>query len=416
LGSPVVGYVVRTFPERGQVFIANEIAALERLGLRIHIYAYHRPQAPATHEVFGRLQAPVSYLPDPVWRHPITVLLASASCAASAPRRYVSTAGYVLAHTLRNRSLHTWLRFFQATCVARGARRSGVQHFHAHFADGTTRIAMLASKLTGLPYSFTTHARDIFRSGVDRALLREKIDGASFVIGVSEYNKRDLEETVRHARNGQVRVVYNGIDLEKFSPDATIVRDGQVLFSAGRFVAKKGLSDLIEACRMLRDRGRTFRCEIAGDGPLRSELEAQVRAAALEDIVTFTGFRSQEQLVDDYRRCAVFVLPAVVAPDQNQDALPTVLLEAIGSGCAVVSTRVAGIPEIIDDGDNGRLVEPGDVAALAGAIDRLLSDPALRARFGESARAKAEARFDVTNNAAELYRSFVNAATLRRTR
>jgi glycosyltransferase involved in cell wall biosynthesis len=101
----------------------------------------------------------------------------------------------------------------------REARRSGVQHLHAHFADGATRIAMLASMLTGLPYSFTTHARDIFRSGVDNELLREKIDGAGFVIGVSEYSKRFLQEEVRHARNGRVRVVYNGVDLDKFRPD-----------------------------------------------------------------------------------------------------------------------------------------------------------------------------------------------------
>jgi glycosyltransferase involved in cell wall biosynthesis len=208
-----------------------------------------------------------------------------------------------------------------------------------------------------------------------------------------------------------VRVIYDGVDLAAFRPD-TAARDPQLVLAVGRLVAKKGFSDLIEACRLLRERGRAFRCRIVGEGPLRASLESQ--AADLSDVVEFAGASSQEDLAAEYRQASVFVLPAAIPPDGNTDALPTVLLEAMASGCAIVSTRVAGIPEIVDHEENGLLVEPADVPALTAAIERLLADPQLRARFGVAARLKAESRFDVMKNAAELYRSFTRAVTVER--
>jgi glycosyltransferase involved in cell wall biosynthesis len=267
--------------------------------------------------------------------------------------------------------------------------------------------------LTGVPYSFTTHARDIFRAGINRNLLREKIAGASFVIGVSEYNRRFIEKDVRPARSSHVRVVYNGVDLKSFRPDPTVAREPELILSAGRLVPKKGFADLLDACRLLREHGRSFRCRIIGEGPLRAELEAQ--AADLGDVVEFAGARTQEELAQEYQRAAVFVLAATVPPDGNTDALPTVLLEAMASGCPVVSTRVAGIPEIVDHEENGLLVEPGAAPALSAAIERLLADPQLRARFGANARLKAEERFDANKNAADLYRLFADAARVERT-
>lgn len=408
MGSPVIGYVVRMFPDPAQVFVGNEVLGLERLGCSLTIFAYRRPGQPAVHALFDRVRSPITYVSEPPWRQPFDLFAANVGCIMHNPGHYFRTLRYVFAHTVRNRSLHTWLRFFQATHVARGARRAGVRHFHAHFADGPTRIAMLASMLTGVPYSFTTHARDIFRAGIDRELLREKLEGASFVIGVSEYNKRFLDDEVRHLRKGHVRVVYNGVDLDRFRPDPAVQREPDLIFAAGRLVPKKGFADLIEACRLLVGRGRSFHCRIIGDGPLRAELESQ--AAGLDGVIEFVGAHSQEELAAEYQRAAIFVLPAVVPPDGNTDALPTVLLEAMASGCPVISTHVAGIPEIVDDNVNGLLVGPGNVPALAAAMERLLDAPQLRTQFGVDARRKAEERFDVTKNAAMLYRLFADTA------
>lgn len=394
------------FPDPSQVFIANEIRELERLGCSIRIFSYRRPKGPAMHRVFSEIHSPVTYIPEPPWQRPIGLASASAEGILHNPGHYGRTLAYVVAQTLRNRSLHTWLRFFQATIVAHHARRAGVAHLHAHFADGTTRIAMLASSLTGMRYSFTTHARDVFRSGVNRELLRQKITRAAFVIGVCEYNKRFLDEQVRHNVNGRVRVVYNGVDLKRFHPDAAVDREPDLVLAVGRLVPKKGFGDLIAACRLLADSGRLVRCRIVGDGPLRSELERAATGLNIE----FTGPLSQEDLTAEYRRASVVVLPAAVPADGNSDALPTVLLEAQASGCPVVSTRVAGIPEIVDHEQNGLLVDPGDIEGLASAIDRLVSNKQVRTRLGENARRKAEERFDVAKNAAALYREFASAA------
>ena len=408
--SPVIGYVLGTFPDQDHVFIANEILALERSGASLRIFTYRTPRRPALHGVFQQIASPISRLPDPLWRHPFSLALANVSCAIADTRRYFTTLRYVIGQTIRNRSLHTWIRLLQAACLVRAARRAGVQHLHAHFATGPARTAMLASMLSGLPYSFTAHAFDIFSKSVDKRLLREKIRSASFVIGVSEYNKRYLEEDVRHLRNGHVRVVYNGVDLDAFHPDPSFTREPDLLLSVGRLVEKKGLADLVAACQLLRERNQTFRCEIVGEGPLRSDLQHQAQQAGLETLVTLPGPRTQEQLAIDYRAATLFVLPSIIQSNRNRDALPTVLLEAMASGCPVISTRVGGIPEIIDHEQNGLLIEPGDVPSLATAIERLLRDPELRARLGTNARRKAEARFDVRKNTVALYRLFAAAA------
>jgi glycosyltransferase involved in cell wall biosynthesis len=397
------------FPDPGQVYIANEILALERLGCSIRVFAYHKPEAPPRHAIFAQLRSPVVYLPSPAWGSWAEHIAAAGDCIIHNPGHVLRTVLYVIGHTLRNRSLHTWRRLAQAFCVAKGARRAGIRHLHAHFADGPARVAMLASGLTGTPYSFTTHARDIFREGVDRGLLREKITGASFVVCVSEHNKRFLEQEVG-APARKLHVVYNGVHLERFCPDASEDRQPGLILAVGRLVAKKGFEDLIEACRMLRDREVSFRCRIVGEGPLRSALER--RAEKLRDAIEFAGTVSQEELTGEYRRASVVALPAAVPPDGNTDALPTVLLEAMASGCPTVSTRLAGIPEIIDDGGNGLLVDPGDVSGLTAAIERLLSNSELRARFGANARSKAERRFDVAKNAVSLYQLFRGVATV----
>jgi glycosyltransferase involved in cell wall biosynthesis len=412
LSTPVVGYVLRMFPDPAQVYIATEIRELERLGCSLRVFAYHQPDRAPSHAVFEKIRAPVAYIPDPPWGRTSELAAANFDCIMHNPGHYLRTIVYVLAHTARNRSLHTWLRFFQATFVARGARRAGIQHLHAHFADGTARIAMLASKLTGTPYSFTAHARDIFRAGINRALLREKIADAAFVVTVSEYNRRFLESHVG-AGADKLRVVYNGVDLERFHPDPNVERQQDLVLAVGRLVPKKGFGDLIGACRLLREQGIQLRCRIIGEGLLRDDLEQQARD--LGGAVGLIGPRSQEEVALEYRQAAVFVLPAVIPPDGNTDALPTVLIEALASGCPMISTRVAGIPEIVEHEEDGFLVEPGDPVALASAIERVLADPQLRARFSASARRKAESQFDARATAADLYRLFADADRVERT-
>lgn len=400
-----VGYVVRMFPQASETFIANEILELERRGLAVRIFSYRRPRAPVRHAYMRLIRAPVTYLPDPLQRDLPGTLSVHREVRRREPARYRATALYVLRHTIRERNPDTWRRFLQAGCLAGLLLDSDVGHLHAHFSHGATRVAMLASMMTGIPYSFTAHARDIYSDDVDFRLLREKTDLARFAVTVSRHNERYLSQRLG-PRDGRIRVLYNGVDLEKFAPDPTVPREPGLVVGVGRLVEKKGFRHLIDACALLRDRGRSVRCEIVGGGELRDQLAGHIRTLGLEDVVTLAGSRSQEEIVAYYRRAEVVVMPAVVGSDGNRDALPTVLLEAFGCATPVVASRLTGLPEIVDDGQNGILVDPGSAAQLSDAIELLLERADLRARYGAAARAKAERCFDLHHNVGDLHRWF----------
>jgi glycosyltransferase involved in cell wall biosynthesis len=262
---------------------------------------------------------------------------------------------------------------------------------------------MLASVLTGIPYSFTAHARDIYSDDVDFELLREKLERARFAVTVSNYNREYLAAHVGEEAAARLHVVYNGVDLDKFAPDPAVRREEGLILGVGRLVQKKGFAVLVEACRLMRDRGRRFRCEIVGGGELRAPLDAQVRAARLDGVVTLVGERSQEDLPALYRRASVLAMPAVIAADGNRDALPTVLLEAAACGLPAIASRLTGIAEIVHHGHTGLLVESGDAEGLSGALELLLDDPGRRLSMGTAARARMEERFDLKVNVQRLY-------------
>lgn len=398
-----IAYVLRMFPQLSETFIANEILELERLGMPIRIYSYRRPNAIVAHECLRRIRAPITYLPDPLWRHPLELRAAHSAVRAREPERYRIVRRSALAYSLRRRNLDTWKRFLQAGWLADALYGSDVTHLHAHFAHEATRVAMMTSGLTGIPFSFTAHARDVFSKDVDAALLRDKVEAAEFAVTVSRYNRAWIAARIGAVPAERVRVLYNGVDLSKFAPDASQAREDGLILAVGRLVEKKGFPYLIEACRILRTRGVPFRCEIIGEGELRPRLEREIRRRGISDVVCLTGPRSQDELPVHYRRAAVVAMPAIVARDGNRDALPTVLLEALACGTPVVASRLTGIPEIVDDDEKASLVDSGDAKALAAALERLLLDAPLRERLGAAGRKKAEECFDLKRNVAELY-------------
>ena len=409
---PSVAYVLRMFPQTSETFIANEILELERLGVDVRVYSYRRPRSPVRHENVRQIRAPVTYVPDPLYRHPLALFRALRAIRKREPERYRRTVRYVLRHTLRERNPDTWRRFLQAAYLAALLDGSGVEHLHAHFAHGSTRVAMLVSMLTSIPFSFTAHARDIFSRDVDWRLMREKVEQARIAVTVSRFNREHMQRNLGGAADGRIRTIYNGVDLRKFSPDASVEREPDLILGVGRLVEKKGFATLVAACRILRDEGRTFRCEIVGEGELRARLEHEIRDAGLEDAVRLVGGRTQEELPAYYRRAAVVAMPAVPASDGNRDALPTVLLEALACGAPVVASELTGIPEIVDDGENGFLVPPGDARELSRAIALLLESRDLRERFGRAGRRKAERVFDVERNVRKLHRLLVPDAEI----
>ena len=410
-----VGYVLKRFPRLTETFILNEILELERQGVDVEVFSLLRPPKEARHALLGSLRARVTYVPCTRMLDAWHVHLGQGGNGTEDHRilDLVEQDGPPFPELFAGRTADRVGQLcLRAMTVAALATQRGVDHLHAHFGSDPTGVALLAGRLSGLPFSFTAHARDIYHTYVGRAedlaLRRRKIAEAAFVVTVSDYNKRHLADLSYPSPAAKIHRLYNGIDLDRIRPPAA-ARDADRFVAVGRLVEKKGYADLIEACRMLRDRGIAFRCEIVGDGPLRGALEQQIADAGLTQ-VRLLGAMPQESVLDIMAKATALVLPCVVTSTGDRDGLPTVLSEALAAGLPAISTRVSGVPEVIDHEHTGLLVAPQDPPALAEAMHNLLAAPQRRLNMGAAGRAKAEREFDLRRNIATLHALFRDSA------
>lgn len=289
---------------------------------------------------------------------------------------------------------------FLVACHYARTMRTGaepVSHIHAQWINSSGTIAMYLAWLLDVPYSFTGHATDLFR---DRSALLDKIERADFIVCISEFHRGFYRQHGAKAR--QCVIAYCGIEPSWFYPPAasaavSAARPYRILAS-GRLVEKKGLSYLIDACKLLVERGESIECVIGGSGPLEAALKAQAELLGLADRVRVTGQAlMQEKIIDFMHGGDVYVLPCVWAADGDVDGLPQMLMEAMACGLPAVSTRLVGIPDLIRDEETGLLVAPNDTPALADAIQRLMHDRALSQRLADAGLRWVHERFDLRN-------------------
>ncbi|MBI3241832.1 MAG: glycosyltransferase [Chloroflexi bacterium] len=396
-----IAYLVKMYPRFSETFVVNEILELERQGLNVRIYSLHRPNDGRFHASLARVQAQVIYTPEFPLAEAEKFLPAHRALFKADRSRYLRVLSNVL--TARDDDFEARLKYFlKAGFIADHLLRHPVDAVHAHFATSATRVAGLVHDLIGTPYSFTAHAKDIYHRDVNIDSLRQKIGAARFVVTVSEFNRLYLQDLTPEGV-GDIRRLFNGIDLEMFRPNPATPREPNLILGVGRLIEKKGWEDLIRACALLAEHGSSFRCEIIGNGSLEGKLRKLIAELGLSSQVKLVGARPQDEVLAAYRRATVFALPCIVGQDGNRDGLPTVLLEAMAAGLPVISTDVTGVPEIIDDNVDGLLTPQNNPAALARALDRLLVSPALRERFSAAARRKVEREFDVRQNVAVLH-------------
>jgi glycosyltransferase involved in cell wall biosynthesis len=368
---PRVCYLLKRYPRLSQTFVLNEMLELERQGVDVVVLARDGSGEPIAHPATQLLRAPVHYLRE----------------LEPSEDRWDEAAAALL-------------------------RALGVDHIHAHFATWAAGAAMRIGSRAGLPYSFTAHATDIYRDSVDVPALVERLSRASFVVTVSEANRRHLQGLLDDAgRSGRVLRIYNGLDLERVRPYAGDRRERTVV-AVGRLIEKKGFTDLVEAARRLAARGEDLRVVIVGDGPERAALEAQIERGGLTGRVELVPALTQEDVLRLIGSATVFALPCVIGADGDRDGLPTVLLEAMALGTPVVSTTVAGVPEMIDHERSGLLVEQRDPGALADALSRLLGTPELRERLAGRALEIMRERFSIRANVAQLGAHFAESAAV----
>jgi glycosyltransferase involved in cell wall biosynthesis len=298
--------------------------------------------------------------------------------------------------------------FPKAVHAARSMQQDGIEHVHCHFANHPALAGFVIRRLTGIPFSFTAHAFDLY---VDRHMLQAKVREAAFVAAISEYNRRLIVDECGEQAKGKVAVIRCGVDGDVFRPRES--RHPANAFSVacvGTLERKKGQAVLVEACRILRRKGIDLVCNIVGDGPEREALARTIDEAGVAARVTLRGAETREQVAALLARSDVLVAPSVRLRNGKQEGIPVVLMEAMSCGVPVVASELSGIPELVEHGRTGLLVPPGDPAALARALERLHADRALRRRLGIEARRRVRREYDLAANAALLGRRF-EAAT-----
>jgi len=392
-----VGYVLKMYPRFSETFIVNEILALEDSGEEIDIFSLRLPVDGRFHESLAEVRAPVTYLPTQVKPQELWDMLRQGLCVLPSLSVHMPD---VLALPVSDAAA--------AVQLAMTVRRLGITHLHAHFGSIATDVARVASRLAGIGYSFTAHAKDIFHCEVDVEALQRKIADASAVVTVSDHNLRHLRETFGPDAANVVRI-HNGLDLDRFEYTAPADRP-PVVVGVGRLVPKKGFTHLVDAVAMLVRDGRDVRLDLVGTGEQEHALHAQVEALGLHRHVRLLGALTQPRARAVVRQAAALAAPCVVAADGNRDGLPTVLLEAMALGTPCVATPVTGIPEAVRHDDTGLLVPPEDPTALARALARLLDDAELRLRLATNARVLVEQEFDIRSTSAHLREVLVNAA------
>ena len=393
-----VAYVFERFPSFGQTFCYREVAELRRQGLHVRVFSIRTP-ADELDEAWSRdIVEDVEYLPPEATLVPEVIRLLRDDPSLSVVRKTVETWG----------RQSDFLRLYQAVYIGTRLRQEGVGRVHAHFAGMASRTAFWIQKMFGIPFSFTAHANDVFAPKEFTIGLDQLMHAAEAVITVSDYGANFLRAKFP-ADARKVRRIYNGIHLSAF-PRANFGAAVASIISVGRLIEKKGFADLISACALLKHTGRNFHCDIVGDGPLQSSLEAQIRDLAVAPEVRLVGAENQEQIAARLAAATVFALPCTTEKDGGMDNLPTVIMEAMAAGLPVVSTRLAGVPEMVQDGITGHLVAPGSQKELADTLGRLIDDRDRARAFGEAGCAFAQERFAIEKSAGALLELFHEAA------
>ncbi|SRR6266404_1367711 len=376
-----LAYCINCFPNYIEAMIYREVLALRSRGYDVVTFSIRKPLEAEVPEEARALAASTRYIlpirPSRLGAVHFRALLAN-------PARYLATLVAVVGGTherLRDR-WRSFCHFAEAVVIAPEVQRLGIEHIHAHWAVGAATCAMVVSRLIDVPFTFTAHAYDIW---LDRLLLPEKLRAAETIVTCTDYNRRHLIDAYGTPAE-KVRVVYHGLDLERFQRRTRPANATPVILSIGRLVEQKGYEDLLHVCADLVRRGQTFTCEIIGDGPLRARLERLVAELGLQTVVRLPGRLVGDGVLDCYTRADVFALFCVEARDGDRDGIPNTMIEAMAMELPVVSTRYSGVPELVVDGTTGVLAECGDRRALADALLRLLTRPELRATMGNAGR------------------------------
>jgi glycosyltransferase involved in cell wall biosynthesis len=418
LSNKQIGYLLRSYPRLSQTFILNEILALEKIGVSLQIFALTNPHEKVVQMQVDQVQAPVHYLEESIQPRRIgNSLKEHAEVASRYFAGYLRALFYVATHRAIDQGYIAstrWECFLQAVyliCVLRSQERETgkkVDHLHAHFAHDPALIAYLVHLITGLPFTFTAHARDLYQ--VPEAVLIDRIRQAKGVVTCCGANLEYLNQ-IGPSQQSKFSLIYHGVNLKDFQPDphsaASSVPENPIILSVGRLVEKKGFQDLLQALIMVKEKGQQFCCAIYGDGPLFQQLESWIKEHGMTNEVKLMGDRTQQELISIYQSATLFALTPMQTDDGDRDGIPNVLVEAMAIGLPVITTAVAGIPELVENNQNGLLYQSHDVEGISSGIIELLRNAEKRRQLGAAGSKKVREQFDVAQAAKRLKTLFI---------
>ncbi len=402
-----IAYFVNKYPAVSHSFIRREVIELERIGIDVRRYAIYceadtlkDPQDRQEHRRTRYIKS------QPPQRLIATIL----GMTLQRPRRFLRTLGEAVRHGKRSDvGIVKHIFYFLEGCVlARWCERDGVSHVHAHFGTNSAAIAMYASRLSDLGYSFTVHGPDEF-DNPRGLLLREKIRHARFVVAITSYCRSQLMRWSDHECWPKIRIVHCGLDDAFFATETPNIENAignhePYLLCIGRLSAQKGQLLLIEAIDKLRRQGQNIRLVLAGDGEMREEIEAYCRKHELTEQVTITGWIDSQTVKQLLEGCLAMVLPSFA------EGLPVVIMEAFARHKPVLTTYIAGIPELVKDHENGLLFPAGSVDAIVSAIDEIRAcTPACRERMGQAGYGAVKARHHIRTEMQKMKRNLEHA-------
>jgi glycosyltransferase involved in cell wall biosynthesis len=385
--------VLKGWPRLSETFIAQELVGLERRGLELNLFSLRHPTDKTTHALHAQLKAPVTYLPEYLHDEPMRV--ARAFKAARGLPGWNRARTVWLKDLARDRTRNRVRRFGQGMVLA-AELPPDTDWIYAHFLHTPSSVARYAALMTGLPWSFSAHAKDIWT--IPEWEKREKLADARWGVTCTRMGHRHLAGLAPVPE--RVELLYHGLEFGRFPPEpaarpprtGTDPTDPLTLLSVGRAVEKKGF-DVALAALALLPADFAWRWVHIGGGTGLKALKAEAKRLGLSSRIDWLGAQPQDVVIANLISADLFFLPSRMASDGDRDGLPNVLMEAQIMGLPVAATRMAAIPELVIEGETGVLVDPGDAPALAEALVSLARDPAARVRLAEAGRTRVRSHF-----------------------
>ena len=386
--------------------------------MAIQIFALTNPHEKVVQMQVEQVRAPVHYLDEAMHARPwVQIIREHMGVARLHFLGYLRALSYIATHPKIDKGYtasNRWECFLQTVrlihVLVLEARRTGknIDHLHAHFAHDPALIAYLVNCITGLPFSFTAHARDLYQ--VPEDVLTDRIHQANAVITCCGANIEYLHQ-IAASEKSKFSLIYHGVNLKDFQSapniDISARPEIPIILSVGRLVEKKGFQDLFQALLMVRERGQRFRCTIYGDGPLYQQLKMWIDEHGMSDDILLMGDRSQHELIPIFQGATFFALTPVQTDDGDRDGIPNVLVEAMAVGLPVITTAVAGIPELVEHDQNGFLYQQHGIDGISSGITELLRNAEKRRQLGDAALKKVTEQFDITLAANRLKALFI---------